>query len=60
METTFFYVAVDTIVSELDKRLQNLGELKHNFGLLLIFPNSAKEELLQQFQTLSTALMKGS
>ena len=56
METTFFNVVVDTVVSSLDEKFQNLGEVKDKFGVLLHFPNAAKEELLQQCLTLSTAL----
>ncbi len=56
METTFFYVVVDTVLSSLDERFQTLGEVNDKFGALLNFPNVSKEELPEYCQTLSTAL----
>ncbi|KAL3978284.1 cytochrome c oxidase subunit 5b [Sarotherodon galilaeus] len=60
METTFFNVVVDTAISSLDERFQNLGEVNDKFGVLLNFHNLQKEELLQQCQTLSTTLTHDS
>ncbi|XP_059182372.1 uncharacterized protein LOC131961119 [Centropristis striata] len=60
METTFFYVVVDTATSSLDERFQNLGEVNDKFGVLLNFHNLQKEELLQQCKTLSTTLTHDS
>ncbi|KAL4008559.1 hypothetical protein ACER0C_002411 [Sarotherodon galilaeus] len=56
METTFFNVVVDTAISSLDERFQNLGEVNDKFGVLLNFHNLQKEELLQQCQTLKLAM----
>ncbi|KAL0194560.1 hypothetical protein M9458_008132, partial [Cirrhinus mrigala] len=56
LETTFFNVVVDTAISSLDERFQNLGEVNNMFGVLLDFPNLEEEDLLQKCQTLSTAL----
>ncbi|KAI2646977.1 Zinc finger MYM-type protein 1 [Labeo rohita] len=60
METTFFNVVVDTAISSLDERFQNLGEVNNTFGVLLDFPNLEEEDLLQKCQTLSTALTHDS
>uniref|UniRef100_A0A3Q3XB18 Mgat4 family member C n=1 Tax=Mola mola TaxID=94237 RepID=A0A3Q3XB18_MOLML len=38
----FFNVLVDTAISSIDERLQNLGEVKDKFGVLLNFPNIKK------------------
>lgn len=50
---TFFNVVVDTALSSLDERFQTMGEVNGKFRVLL---NMSKEELLEQCQTLSTAL----
>lgn len=56
METAFFNVVVDTAISSLDERFQNLGEVNNTFSVLLNFPNLEEKDLLQRCQTLSTAL----
>eukprot|EP00096_Caligus_rogercresseyi_P010342 TRINITY_DN3731_c0_g1_i2.p1 TRINITY_DN3731_c0_g1~~TRINITY_DN3731_c0_g1_i2.p1 ORF type:complete len:181 (-),score=1.11 TRINITY_DN3731_c0_g1_i2:353-895(-) len=56
METTFFNMVMDTAISSLDERFQNLGEVNRIFGVLLDFPNLGEEDLLLKCQTLSTAL----
>nr|XP_023667508.1 uncharacterized protein LOC111843829 [Paramormyrops kingsleyae] len=60
METTFFNVVVDTAISSLDERFQNLGEVNNKFGVLLNFPYLGEDDLLQKCQTLSTALTHDS
>ncbi|QQP39921.1 Uncharacterized protein FKW44_013792, partial [Caligus rogercresseyi] len=60
METTFFNMVMDTAISSLDERFQNLGEVNRIFGVLLDFPNLGEEDLLLKCQTLSTALTHDS
>ena len=56
LETTFFNVVVDTALSSLNERFQNMADVNDKFGVLLNFPNMSKEEQLQHCENLSAAL----
>ena len=47
---------VDTALSSLNERFQNIAEVNGKFGVLLNFPNMTKVEQLQYCENLSAAL----
>ena len=49
-------MVVDTALSFLNERFQNIAEVNGKFGFLLDFPNMTKVEQLQHWENLSAAL----
>ncbi|XP_042240910.1 uncharacterized protein LOC121878653 [Homarus americanus] len=59
METTFFNVVVDTVISSLNERFKTLGEVNEKFKVLLGFTDMSDKDIVDHCQTLSNTLTHG-
>ncbi len=57
LEVGFFNVVVDAATSAITERFSTLENVENKFGVLTNFPSLADEELAEQCNALSTALL---